>query len=66
VVVLNLFTCTLRLGCELSICSYMCFIQQAEVSSSAETVAKDVQFPVDSAGRHMKPVVVCEKLDFTR
>ena len=44
----------------------MCFIQQAEVSSSAETVAKDVQFPVDSAGRHVKPVVVCEKLDFTR
>jgi len=41
-------------------------LHQTQVSSSVETAANDIQFPVEVTGGRMKSVVVVEMLDLTR
>ena len=44
----------------------VCVLAQHEVSSDVETSANDVHIPVSETDSHMQPVVVLERLDFTR
>ena len=41
-------------------------VLQTNISSTIETAASDIQFPVEVTGSHMRPVVVLETLDVTR